>query len=60
MAVVDVGRTSIVLTEGPALSLKPLIYTSVGSISCARTSWYSVISFRFCSTCRRTTARCTS
>ncbi len=30
MAVVDVGRTSVVLTEGPALSLKPLIYTCVG------------------------------
>jgi microcystin degradation protein MlrC len=30
MAAVDVGRTSIVLTEGPALSLTPLIYTSMG------------------------------
>lgn len=30
MAVVDVGKTSIVLTEGPALSFHPLVYKTVG------------------------------
>jgi microcystin degradation protein MlrC len=60
MAVVDVGRTSIVLTEGPALSLKPLIYACVG-LDPLRADVVVVKNFfPFCSITCRTTGRCTS